>query len=227
MSNDYLAYRVPGVSRIPDRMIQGDAVPVTPPRGTITLRTMDGHIVKRYLDNMAEDVKPVTDEIKAEATTLNFRAFTPTEAEERQTLLCLEEKMRGTDLVDKYRGNNRVPWEEDPEHGYTVMPILPQFTGKKLDNSLIAYLHAFRPSSVRISDGGVHCDSRPWRVTVFTKKVDGVEIIASISQEVCIGFSSGYNVETVFKHIHAKGKKPKPFPSVVGDLSALAKIAFE
>lgn len=225
--SSYPVNSIPGISRIPDRMIRAEPPPAPPPRGTITLRTKDGHIVKRYLDNMAEDVKPTTEQIEAVTNPLNFRAYTPTEAEERQTLLCLEEKMRGTDLVEQYRSNHRKEWKPDDAVGYTTMPVLPQFKGKKLDNSLVAYLHTLRPSSVRISEGCVTTDSSPWRVTVLTKKVDGVEIIESITQEVCIGFSSGYNVATVFKHIHAKGRKPEPFPRVIGDLSALAKCKFE
>lgn len=168
---------------------------------------------------MAEDVKP-------EPSFLEFHCHTPTESEERQTLRHLEEKMRGTDLVEQYRSHHRKEWKPDDAVGYTTMPVLPQFIGKKLDNSLIAYLHTLRPSSVRISKDCVTCDSSPWRVTVLTKDVDGVEIIESISQEVCVGFSSGYNVETVFKHIHEQGRKPEPFPRVVGDLSAILKAEF-
>jgi hypothetical protein len=216
----HAANSIPGVSRIPDRMIRAAPPPAPPPRGTITLRTKDGHIVKRYLDNMAEDVKP-------DPSLLEFYCHTPSEDEERQTLLCLVEKMQGTDLVEKYRSHHRKTWEEDGSQGYTTMPVLPQFIGKKLDNSLVAYLHTLRPSSVRISEGTVTCDSSPWRVTVFTKKVDGVEIITSISQEVCIGFGSGYAVGVAYKHIHEGGKQPEPFPRVIGDLSALAKIKFE
>lgn len=218
-SSDHAAYSIPGLKQIPNKTIVGYADP-KPERGTIKLTTKDGRVVHRYLDKMSEDVKPPDDPI-------GFFVHQPTEAEDRQHLDELCEKMNGTDLVEQYRSNHRKEWKPDPSTGYTSMPVLPQFWGKKLDNSLVAYLHTLRPSSVRISDGCVTCDSSPWRVTVFTDKKDGVEIITNISQEVCIGFSSGWNVQQVFNHLHEGRPKPGPFPRVVGNLSALSRADFK
>lgn len=200
---DYEPGTVPG-GRIPDKYIKPD--------GTVKIVFRDG-VASSPPDAARKDIE--------------FCAHRPSAVEERQCLDALCEKMRGTDLVEQYRTNHRREWQPDASTGYTSMPVLPQFIGKKLDNSLVAYLHTLRPSSVRISADCVTCDSSPWRVTVFTKQVDGVEIIASISQEVCIGFSSGWNVSQMFQHIHEGKPMPGPFPRVVGDLSALSRADFK
>lgn len=157
---------------------------------------------------------------------MEFYAHTPTEDEERETIAELLQKMQGTDLVDKYRSHHYKPWEEDPCSGYTVLGVLPQFAGKRLDNSLVAYLHTLRPSCVRISYGEVTTDSKPWRVTVIIEKRDGVDYIRDISQEVCIGFGSGYHVENTYRHLHEGGPSPEVFPKVVGNLAGILKADF-
>lgn len=143
------------------------------------------------------------------------------DAEERAEILALYAKMRGTDLVERYRHSQGVPWEDADASGFTVLPVLPQFNGKRLDNSVIAYIQTLQPTSVRITHGELTCDARTGRVTVHTElRADG-EYIRRIEQEVSIGFSCGYHVQQMFHHLHEGAAYPKPMPKVIGDLSAL------
>jgi len=165
--------------------------------------------------------------MSAEPSKVEFFPHLSSEAEEQRELDALCQKMQGVDLVEQYRSNHRKEWQPDDITGYTTMPVLQQFWGKKLDNSLLAYLHTLRPSSVRISGDYTTCDASPWQVTVFTDKlIDGTEIITQISQEVCIGFSSGWNVQQVFNHLHEGKPKPEIFPRVVGNVACLRNVDF-
>jgi hypothetical protein len=158
---------------------------------------------------------------------MEFYAHNRTEAEQEEELIQLWHKMAGSDIIDKYRSHHYKAWEPDPAGGYTTLAVLPQFIGKRLDNSLFAYLHALRPSAVRISYGEVTCDSKPWRVTVIIEKRDGVDYIQDITQEVSIGCGSGYDVAMVFEHIHVDNRREiRPAPRVIGHVDAITKCDF-
>jgi hypothetical protein len=66
---------------------------------------------------------------------------------------------------------------------WTSIEVLPSLVGHQWDEIALAYVHALRPSIIRvIRDGeGEHCDSRTWRVTVY---VDANNTITEIRQEV-------------------------------------------
>lgn len=61
------------------------------------------------------------------------------------------------------------------------MEILQFLRGLKWGEIPLAYVHAVRPSSIRVTKGEVTCDSRKWRVTI---EVDKNDIIREITQEV-------------------------------------------
>ena len=65
--------------------------------------------------------------------------------------------------------------------GYTVIRVLEFLNGRRWDDIALAYVHALRPSSIRVSAGIITCDCRAWRVTVM---IDDNKIIDYIEQEV-------------------------------------------
>ena len=62
-----------------------------------------------------------------------------------------------------------------------TISVLPFLTGRVLDEISLGWLTSLRPSSIRITDGLVNCDSQLWRVTVI---LDSAQKIKSITQEV-------------------------------------------
>lgn len=82
-----------------------------------------------------------------------------------------------------------------PSHtGLTSITVLEFLNGLPLDKVAEGYLHALRPSTVRVSTGEVTCDCRPWRVTVL---VDRAGKIQQITQEV--------EVELFPQHLEYRG----------------------
>jgi hypothetical protein len=86
-------------------------------------------------------------------------------------------------------GRQGQPFVEWDCQGYTVIKPLPFLHGRKWDDIALAYVHALRPSHLRVVQGGAQCDAQTWRVTVWLK--DDGETIASIDQEVAVGLPSG------------------------------------
>jgi hypothetical protein len=72
--------------------------------------------------------------------------------------------------------------------GVTIQPLV-FLHGRKWDEIALGYIHALRPSHLRVVEGGVQCDSQMWRVTVFLEN-DG-ETIREIEQEVSVGLPEG------------------------------------
>lgn len=69
--------------------------------------------------------------------------------------------------------------------GFTSIKVLEFLDGKPWDDVALGYVHALRPSHIRVTEGMVQCDAQQWRVTVFVK--EGTNIIESISQEITVG----------------------------------------
>lgn len=90
--------------------------------------------------------------------------------------------------------------------GFLRVECLHFLKGRQWDDIALAYVHSLRPSSVRVTRGGMHCDARPWRVTVF---VDDSGCITKVSQEAEVGLPDGvehgHNLECI-----RLGKAPLP-----------------
>jgi len=71
-----------------------------------------------------------------------------------------------------------------PYRGYTSIRILEFLDGKRWDDIALAYVHAVRPSCIRVTTGTITLDAHTWRVTVV---VDDNNIIEKITQEVEVG----------------------------------------
>ncbi len=72
--------------------------------------------------------------------------------------------------------------------GWTVIEVLSFLWGRKLDEVVMAYVHALRPSYVRITNGGMTLDARTWRVTIV---VDDKNFVKRITQEVSVTLPTG------------------------------------
>ena len=68
--------------------------------------------------------------------------------------------------------------------GAPRMHILPKAIGRKWDNYVLGALHAYNPTSIRVTNGWIKCDARRGRITVI---VDANNIIKEITQEVYVG----------------------------------------
>lgn len=81
-------------------------------------------------------------------------------------------------------------------HGNRVIELLPMLKGRPFNMHIWGWLHAFRPSKIRIGRGGVTCDCCPWRITVWLNKD---ETIRRIEQEVQFGlFGEDANATTEY-----------------------------
>ena len=72
--------------------------------------------------------------------------------------------------------------------GWTTIEVLPFLRGLAYDDLARSYVHALRPSEVRVSTGLLKSDAITWRVTVM---VDDANTIAEITQEVEVALPSG------------------------------------
>lgn len=73
--------------------------------------------------------------------------------------------------------------------GYCVVRALEFLKGEIWGDMALNFVHALRPSEIRVTGGGGTCDARPWRVTVA---VDERMRIKYIEQEVNVGLYGGY-----------------------------------
>ena len=72
--------------------------------------------------------------------------------------------------------------------GYLNVEMLTFLKGQPWDDVAQAYVHALRPSRVRVSTGTLQSDGHLWRVTVMT---DADGRIIEITQEVEVALPAG------------------------------------
>lgn len=90
--------------------------------------------------------------------------------------------------ANDYIHNNGSQFEAFDSVGFTSIRVLEFLHGKLWDDIALGYVHALRPSTVRISHGAIKCDARTWRVTVYIDDNDRIEYI---EQEVEVGLPHG------------------------------------
>ena len=110
-------------------------------------------------------------------------------------------------MPDDYKGkplNSRQgqPFKPWNRRGYTSIEVLPKLKGKPWDEVALGYVHALRPSQLRVVQDGIQLDAQTWRVTVWLKK-DNVTI-DHIEQEVEVGLPEecphGAGLDTALRH---------------------------
>ncbi len=88
--------------------------------------------------------------------------------------------------INSRQGRDFVPFDR---LGFTVIQPVPFLHGKKWNEIALGYIHALRPSWVRVVNGGTQMDAQDWRVTVDLE--DDNETIRQITQEVQVGLPDG------------------------------------
>jgi hypothetical protein len=85
-----------------------------------------------------------------------------------------------------YVGGHGKDYEAPSRLGYTSVEVLPHLKGHLWDHFALAYVHAARPSKIRVVAEGtlMTADSWHWRVTVH---VDKTNRITKVEQEVAVG----------------------------------------
>ena len=106
-----------------------------------------------------------------------------------------------------YYSTHMVLYEEPSEYSYLCLDVLPFLKGMLWDDLALAYVHSLRPSSIRVTDGCIKCDSRVWRVTVF---VDENNIITNIEQEVKVGLLNGIHPSGHALELEFRKRKTDP-----------------
>jgi hypothetical protein len=112
--------------------------------------------------------------------------------------------------ANDYRGHSGHrqghKFEEWPSYSFTTIQPLPFLHGRKWDDIALAYVHALRPSHLRVCQGSIQLDAQTWRVTVMLEE-DG-ETIRRIDQEVCVGLPDG--IEDGWELDQTLHTKPSP-----------------
>jgi hypothetical protein len=90
-------------------------------------------------------------------------------------------------------------YEQPASRGYGYIDVLSFLIGRPWNEIALAYVHAVRPSSIRVIKGEETTDSQVWRVSVY---IDHKNIIEKIKQEVEValpnGICSGYELRAWF-----------------------------
>ena len=89
----------------------------------------------------------------------------------------------------KHNGRDGFPLVAFDALGYTTIEPLTFLHGRPWDDIALGYIHALRPSRIRVATDSVQLDAQAWRVTVWLK-ADG-KTIKKISQEVTVGLPEG------------------------------------
>jgi hypothetical protein len=135
---------------------------------------------------------------------INFICYETTTGNDQTELDELSKKMKDNDDALKYLDSQGKYFNENSTTGYTTIEVLPELKGLELTNLTIAYLHALRPSKIRITYGETTCDVCTWRVTVY---IDKSNIIEKIEQEVKIGYGCGSDISQCLEEAKT-GRKP-------------------
>jgi hypothetical protein len=91
--------------------------------------------------------------------------------------------------VKNYIGPLGEEYVLESEHiGFQCIPVLEFLKGKKWDEVALAYVHALRPSTIRVPKNEIKANAKPWRVTVILNEYDFIE---RIEQEVEVWLPDG------------------------------------
>lgn len=89
------------------------------------------------------------------------------------------------DYINK-QGHKYKP--ESEHFGWTSIKVLPFLTGRPWDVVALAFVHALRPSYIRVIEGAETLDAMTWRITV---RLNNNKTIREIEQEVEVWLPDG------------------------------------
>lgn len=139
----------------------------------------------------------------------------------------LIDKLASDDDTKRYEEyHNGCRFEKQSSTGHTVIEVLPQLKGLPWNNLILAYLHAVRPSNIRVSrHGEICCDGQPWRVTVYLTLGSRIE---RIEQEVEVGYSSGADIDQIHRDVRAGriSVRSRIAGQSIGNTDGLARVDF-
>lgn len=98
-----------------------------------------------------------------------------------------------------YIGSCGRRYEEPKCTGMTSVDCLQFLWGRQISRLTMGYIHALRPSMIRICRGEITCDSVPWRVTIY---LDDHDTIYKIDQEAEVAGGSGYELRRAFNKFY-------------------------
>jgi hypothetical protein len=88
-----------------------------------------------------------------------------------------------------YHSTHAVVYEPPGRRGWTSIDVLPFLIGRKWDERALGFVHALRPTYIRVTQGEETTDARTWRVTVT---VDENDVIQEMRQEVEVGLAEDW-----------------------------------
>jgi hypothetical protein len=101
----------------------------------------------------------------------------------------MKEDLTPQDYTGNSDGRQGKPFKHWNRMGFTIIHPLEFLHGQRWDSIALAYIHALRPSHVRVVNDGTQMDFQLWRVTVFLNTDS--ETIRHIDQEVTVGLPDG------------------------------------
>lgn len=122
-----------------------------------------------------------------------------------------------------YNDMSGVEYEQPEEIGYTSIEVLKHIWGKPWDEIALGYVNSLRPSTIRVSGGAVHLDSKIWRVTVI---VNEGNFIHSIEQEVEVGLSEGIPHGHALRIASVYGIESRQFKAATDDNQVYFSVNF-
>lgn len=95
--------------------------------------------------------------------------------------------------TERYDTNHGTAYEPPGHRGYNTIAVLTFLWGEPWDDRALDFIHALRPSSIRVGTPSrcMTCDMTMWRVTVMVDETKTT--IKKIEQEVEVGLRTADN----------------------------------
>ena len=91
------------------------------------------------------------------------------------------DRAKETDAADMFRKDGKRAGKNG-NTGFMVMPVLELLNGQPWNNLALNYIYTLNPTFIRATNGPMHCDAVPGRVTVILKEDN--KTIDYVEQEV-------------------------------------------
>lgn len=168
----------------------------------------------------------VLGEKKAADGKLEFYAYEKSALDEADDLRELNAKLLSDDDIKQYEGSGggRYVFPEHRPCGYTSIDVLQDLWGMPYNNLILAYILGLHPTKIHVGNW-INCDCCTDRVHVSLS--DDGKTVRKISQEVRVGYGTGYDIGVAKRCL----KEGKPLPEkgssgVIGHTAGLERVDF-